>query len=482
MTRLRLDEGHVRRFAAATGDVNPLHLDPEFARRTPYGRCIVHGALVALAALGAVDACVLDRTQEFSLRFPRPVYAGEPVDIRVDAGAEQVVVEAWARGQCSARVTLVAAAMPGPPPVPDRPSSFRDTPRCLSMEDLETGSGRDAYAPDLPALRGLAAELGAAHVPDALLAWLATSSYTVGMLVPGRDAVFVAARVDACSDQKAGPASALDVRVGRPHPVTGLVEVRAEFGYGTASARLELQAFLRRPVPGPRRELLAAQLPPSEVLRGHRVLVVGASRGLGAAITAALATQGATVWAAYARSDAAVNDLRREFGADAVRPVRFDAAGGEATRVALATVGGIDGLVLCAAPPLPDLVLHRDSVPIVLGYVDQALAMTLHTLVEALPRMAERGWLAFVSSAALADPPLSWPHYLAAKGAVEALAAHCPRHTGLRVVTLRPPRMWTDMTNGPTGGVGAVAPEQVAAQLARWVMDPRRREELLESV
>ena len=32
-------------FAEITGDKNPIHLDPEFAAKTPFGRPIVHGFL-----------------------------------------------------------------------------------------------------------------------------------------------------------------------------------------------------------------------------------------------------------------------------------------------------------------------------------------------------------------------------------------------------------------------------------------------------
>jgi hypothetical protein len=39
--------------------------------------------------------------------------------------------------------------------------------------------------------------------------------------------------------------------------------------------------------------------------------------------------------------------------------------------------------------------------------------------------------------------------------------------------------MRTDMTNGPTSGIGAAAPETVAAAIVRWVLDNRTGEEIL---
>ena len=36
----------VELFAAVSGDHNPLHLDPEYAKQTQFGECIGHGMLI----------------------------------------------------------------------------------------------------------------------------------------------------------------------------------------------------------------------------------------------------------------------------------------------------------------------------------------------------------------------------------------------------------------------------------------------------
>lgn len=483
MTTLRLDDQHVRRFAAASGDANPLHLDADFARRTMYGRCIVHGALVAIVALGVADESALRRARSINLRFARPVFPGEELTVRPGSVLPgRVAVEAWSRGQLTTQVAVDVDA-DDLPSAPDWPQFCRSQARQLTLAELEAAPGTDhgdAYAPDVADLRKQATELGAERVPGTLLAWLAAASYTVGMLVPGVDALFLSARIE--RSDAAAPAG-IGAIAGRPQPVTGLVAVQARFGYGTASAQMRLQAFVRTQLPGPRRDVLSGHLHPSSALDGRHVLVVGASRGLGAAIAGALATQGATAWAGYAQSSGAVDELRQQFGAECVRPVRFDAADATSTQAAIeeitAAAGMLDGVVLCAAPPLHVLPLHRDATLTALAYVEQSLAMTLHPLVEALPHVAPGGWLAFVSSSYVAEPPAAWPHYVAAKGAIEALAAYCRSHTGLQVVTIRPPRMWTDMANGPTGAVGAVAPEEVAAAIVRWMLGHHPGEAIL---
>lgn len=40
-----IDRATIRRYAKVTDDFNPIHLDPEFAARTPMGGIIAHGML-----------------------------------------------------------------------------------------------------------------------------------------------------------------------------------------------------------------------------------------------------------------------------------------------------------------------------------------------------------------------------------------------------------------------------------------------------
>ena len=63
----------VELFAAVSGDHNPLHLDPEYAKQTQFGECIGHGMLIG-AFLSAI----------IGLEFPGPgtVYLGQTLEFR----------------------------------------------------------------------------------------------------------------------------------------------------------------------------------------------------------------------------------------------------------------------------------------------------------------------------------------------------------------------------------------------------------------
>ena len=72
----------IEAFAAVSGDVNPVHMDEEFAKTTAFGGRIAHGMLLA-AYISAVLGNDLPGPGSIylsqSMRFRRPVKIGDPV-------------------------------------------------------------------------------------------------------------------------------------------------------------------------------------------------------------------------------------------------------------------------------------------------------------------------------------------------------------------------------------------------------------------
>ncbi|MDR1049398.1 MAG: MaoC family dehydratase [Synergistaceae bacterium] len=76
----------IERFADATGDRNPIHLDEDFARESRFGKPIAHGMLGAgliSAALGTRLPGPGSLYMEQTLRFRKPVFAGDTITANV---------------------------------------------------------------------------------------------------------------------------------------------------------------------------------------------------------------------------------------------------------------------------------------------------------------------------------------------------------------------------------------------------------------
>ena len=78
----RVTQAQLARYADASGDHNPLHLDEEFAASTSYGRTIAHGMLV-LAFVSETMTKAFGRAWlcegKMKARFRAPVFPGDTV-------------------------------------------------------------------------------------------------------------------------------------------------------------------------------------------------------------------------------------------------------------------------------------------------------------------------------------------------------------------------------------------------------------------
>jgi acyl dehydratase len=77
----------LHRFAALSGDDNPIHVDPEFSARTAFGRTVAHGMLLYGTICGVLGTRLPGPGTwqlEQELMFPSPTYTGEQVTIRLE--------------------------------------------------------------------------------------------------------------------------------------------------------------------------------------------------------------------------------------------------------------------------------------------------------------------------------------------------------------------------------------------------------------
>jgi 3-hydroxybutyryl-CoA dehydratase len=102
----------VRRFIEITGDSNPLHVDDEFAARTPFGRRIVHGMLAA-SLFSTMVGMLLPGTgaiyRSQTIRFLLPVYVGDTVTAHfvvrsVDRARHRLEIDAWIENEAGKHV------------------------------------------------------------------------------------------------------------------------------------------------------------------------------------------------------------------------------------------------------------------------------------------------------------------------------------------------------------------------------------------
>ncbi len=96
-----IDQDQVERYAKASGDFNPVHIDHEFAKSSQFGRTIAHGMMIAASVSEIMTTSFrMDwlRSGRLKLRFRAPVYPGDAIvargeikDIRKKDGKREAI-------------------------------------------------------------------------------------------------------------------------------------------------------------------------------------------------------------------------------------------------------------------------------------------------------------------------------------------------------------------------------------------------------
>lgn len=211
------------------------------------------------------------------------------------------------------------------------------------------------------------------------------------------------------------------------------------------------------------------------------VLVIGGSRGIGAAIVRRFAAEGASVAFSYAGSQDAATQLAAETGSKAVQA---DSADRDAVINLVRTAGPLDILVVNSGIALFGDALEQDS-----DAVDRLFRINIHApyhaAVEAARHMPEGGRIIIMGSVNGDRMPIAgMASYAVSKSALQGMARGLARDFGPRGITVnvvQPGPVDTDANpeNGPMKDLMhsfmAIKrhgrPEEVAGMVA-WLAGP----------
>jgi cyclic-di-GMP-binding biofilm dispersal mediator protein len=220
---------------------------------------------------------------------------------------------------------------------------------------------------------------------------------------------------------------------------------------------------------------MSSSLAPARSLVGARVLLVGASGGIGRPLAAALAGRGAHL-ARASRDSSRIDHI----GVGVQHAFAFDLADAAAAQplvvAAAEALGGLDGVVCCAGA-------------VAFGPLDEIPADVLHEIVAvdlvgplmlaraAIPVLARGGFILNVSGVIAELPTAGLVSYSAAKSGISAgfrALAREVRPRGVSVIDARPPHTETGLAGRPLHGDPprmreGLDPARVAERLVRAI-------------
>lgn len=488
-----MSNNDIERFAAWSGDHNPLHVNSEFARETSFGRTEMHGMLSVINVLGAIQLGLSDplRTLEIEFRgplFPETAYAVETVS---SSGKVSITVSA---GDAPLLVIRGDSAKPGLTQGEDDRSAgdavaldarARDKGMRLAAADRqlhEFESGFEiagTYSTDPPPESATAS----GNLTPVQVRVLGLCSYVVGMEMPGLRSLFTSVRLrfaDRCTGTTSVDSNLLCYRArtirfdSQFRMLDAELEVATPEGEFVAAA--ELRSYVRYTPIVRNLAALAAQMDVYKPnLAGRVALVCGGSRGLGADLASALALAGCRVFASSRGGPEGVQPLSEQppgqlaLHTKDVEFLRGDAGDkawcSAALEIIRARHGRLDILVLNACAPPAALRLGPESAALFDDYLNANLRLASTPLMTFLPILNESsGTVVCISSSFVDEPQPGFAHYGALKNAVEGVVRSAARESSsLRTLIVRPPRLRTSWNDAPAAILGTIPADWVAA-------------------
>jgi len=448
LSRIFDPDSHAR-FAALSGDLNPIHMDAIVARRTQAGAPVVHGVHTLLWLLECVAGRHPDIPTATNLkaRFRKMVYIGDRADTEIlqitsSALRARVLVD----GMEVISVSLGFDAPQGPVQPPGRVGAASapppPSPVDLPFDRIPGLAGRLRFAAGSAELERMFPH-AARYLGVRRTAALACSSCLVGMVVPGLHSLYGGLDLSVGDDR--GEADELDYAVTAVDQRFRMVRLAIRGGGLVGS----LDTICRLPHVAQASIASIAPLVAKDEFRKSNALVVGGSRGLGEVTAKLIAAGGGNVTVTYSSgktdADAVAREIRIWGGH--CETAHYDVRQRAAPQLA-------------ALPCIPTH-LYYFATPTIFkrraGIWDPRIFEEFNTfyldgfadLAEACLRLRPEGVCVFYPSTVYVD---SWPaeltEYAMSKAAGEILCAGLQIQLhGLRMIARRLPRLPTDQTN-----------------------------------
>lgn len=447
LAQRRFNEQDQLRFAAASGDYNPMHIDPIFSRRTQAGAPVVHGLHLLLWTLDSLAASnpALPPVRRIRAQFYKFVYLDESVRVvvtqqKANSMRLNIMVDDTTKTKVHVEFGDAVEDLPG-----WVDSSRTESPSESVALDLPFSSFQDqAGLLPLQTREGSIAALFASAtgwMGARAAAALAATTYLVGMVVPGLHSIYSELSVSRCDDKTMNPSLAFRVQDADPRFRTVDLEIAGGGFAGTINA-----VARTAPVLQPSMEALVQLVAPNR-FANTTALIVGGSRGLGELTAKIIATGGGkpiiTWLSGIADAERVASEIR--YAGHDCEILAYDARKDAASQLTSLTDAPTHlyyfatPAIFRAQTKLYSAERFRDFFSVYVdGFSDLVLA-----LLTRCPSLSAF----YPSSVAVSDRPAGMLEYAMAKAAGEILCAEMNATIGpARVTQVRLPRLPTDQT------------------------------------
>ena len=442
-------------FAQASGDFNPLHVDPVAARRYQFGSTVIHGIDGLLKALDIVVA-KLDAPvaiKNLKVQFNSPVRHGDTIELRTsEINPGSVRIELFTSGKRTQiiDVEFIQTAQHAPALVDNVFNKSDSTSEVVELEfaDSESLSSEVKLIWDSRRISELFPHLYQ-YMPNNQIAVLIGTTNIVGTKCPGLHSVYGGLKIS------------FDANADDSDPVLKYTVTKSDSRFSLIAisvvhncARGEIEALFRpEPIEQPNFMSIGKLVEPEQFKNQH-ALIVGGSRGVGEITAKLIASGGGHPVITYAKGKDDANRVAKDIVDNGGKcdALMLNVLSPELDLNGAANEKPITHIYYFASP----LIEKSDSIiwseMIFRKFTDfyiSGLADLLEIFVK-IPAYRKSGMTVFIPSTIYLDEPQKgFAEYIAAKAATEAfIKQFAYKYPTFKFIAPRLPRMMTDQTSG----------------------------------
>lgn len=458
---ISFEDSDLESFAEESGDKNPLHVNKDYAKTTFYKEPVVFGMLGAISVLKEYDI----HPMNLNVKFSAPVFK----ERKYSFGKENK------RGNFCYCLeedgNKLITVSPSEKDLKETEVRGAETRHIQMLDKANTLSDR--------ALKyGIIWEGEYYQKKDAdfLHSVLEFCSYAVGMVTPGERALFIQAAISLKTIPLSNDKWYYKIFTVSYNELLRIMENEIHiFCAGALIAICKVQVYVRADfhldhVEGEKG---------TQKYCGKTVLITGGTKGLGAEIAYQYAKEGATILLTYYHSEENAINVHEQLSklCPSIELIRGDMGKYEdCVRIqeyVAQKYGEIDRLFLCAAIPTSHIEIAADMYPFFEKYIKVGMEMFSYPFMTLKPTVRDKGKIVILSSSSVSqkEEVPQMMDYISVKTMIECVAecTFYKRKDTASYYVVRPPKMFTEMNNTPTGRIGAIEPETIARQLIQKI-------------